>query len=85
MLIYVQLTFTVPKSTPPGKYLLRTEYIAYHQEPEAQRFEFYLACTQLDISGSGGGEFQRMHWLSNTDNERHAWAIGEIPRSLRYV
>lgn len=49
------LNVTIPKSTPPGKYLLRTEYIAYHQEPEAQRYEFYLACTQLDISGPGGG------------------------------
>ncbi|KAH7138394.1 glycosyl hydrolase family 61-domain-containing protein [Dendryphion nanum] len=49
------LSVTIPKTTPPGKYLLKVEYIAYHQPNWAKMYEFYLACAHVEIKGPGGG------------------------------
>lgn len=49
------LSFKIPPTTPPGLYLLKTEYFAYHQRPQIDKFEFYLSCAQVEIKGPGGG------------------------------
>lgn len=48
------MNFTIPRTTPPGKYLMRVEQLY----PLSSRFndtQFYIACAQLDIKGPGGG------------------------------
>lgn len=49
------LNVTIPKTTPPGMYLLKVDYLAYHQPIGPRAFEFYLACAHLEIKGPGGG------------------------------
>ncbi|KAJ4295363.1 hypothetical protein N0V90_007375 [Kalmusia sp. IMI 367209] len=44
------LNFTIPESTPPGRYLLRVEQFTF--SPYVQ---FYVNCAQVDILGVGGG------------------------------
>ena len=49
-----RLEFTIPPKTPPGEYLVRVEHIGLH-EGHKNRAQFYIECTQLRISGEGGG------------------------------
>jgi hypothetical protein len=49
----VQLNFTIPKTTPPGKYLLRMEQF-WPLKP-ATGIQWYVNCAQINIVGSGGG------------------------------
>ncbi|KAI9148964.1 putative endo-beta-1,4-glucanase D [Paramyrothecium foliicola] len=49
-------TFTLPKDTPPGDYLLRAEHIALHAAGTPNGAQFYVGCAQLTITGSGTGK-----------------------------
>ena len=49
-----RLEFTVPKTVPPGEYLVRFEHIGLH-EGHKGKAQFYIECTQLKIEGPGGG------------------------------
>ena len=48
-----QFNFTIPKTTPPGKYLMRieqfmpTDFVDYTQ--------WYINCAHVNIIGPGGG------------------------------
>ncbi|KAF8150225.1 glycosyl hydrolase family 61-domain-containing protein [Crassisporium funariophilum] len=46
-------TFTVPSDIAPGNYLLRAEVIALHVAGSAGGAQFYPACYQINVSGSG--------------------------------
>ncbi|KAJ3570571.1 hypothetical protein NP233_g4318 [Leucocoprinus birnbaumii] len=48
-------TFTVP-SVAPGNYLLRAEVIALHVASSVGGAQFYPACFQLNVSGSGSAQ-----------------------------
>jgi hypothetical protein len=48
--------FTVPKSLPSGKYLVRVESIALHQAQSPGGAQIYLACAQVEITGGGNGK-----------------------------
>lgn len=50
-----QYTFKIPASTPPGQYLLRIGHIALHGAETVDGAQFYIACTRVDVRGSGGG------------------------------
>lgn len=45
-------TFTVPKNTPNGDYLVRIEHIALHNTGKPQ---IYVACGQVTVTGGGSG------------------------------
>ena len=45
-------TFTVPKSTPNGDYLVRIEHIALHNTGKPQ---IYVACGQVRVTNGGNG------------------------------
>jgi len=51
-----QVTFTIPKSTPNGQYLIRVEQIALHLAETYQGAQFYLACAQVNVVGGGSGK-----------------------------
>ena len=52
---YKTANTTIPKSTPNGDYLLRVEHIALHMASQANKAQFYLACSQITITGGGSG------------------------------
>ncbi|KAI2469830.1 lytic polysaccharide monooxygenase [Annulohypoxylon bovei var. microspora] len=52
---YVLTNATVPAATPDGEYLLRVEQIALHLASKPNGAQFYLACTQIKITGGGSG------------------------------
>lgn len=45
--------FTMPSCVAPGNYLLRAEIIALHSAYAAGGAQFYIACGQINVSGSG--------------------------------
>ena len=45
----------IPASTPSGEYLLRVDQIALHMANRPGGAQFYLACTQIKITGGGSG------------------------------
>ncbi|KAF2463055.1 uncharacterized protein BDR25DRAFT_298586 [Lindgomyces ingoldianus] len=47
------MNVTIPKTTPPGKYLLRIEHLFLRTE--IKETNFFVSCAQLDIKGNGGG------------------------------
>jgi len=47
------MNFTIPKTTPPGKYLMRVEHMYPRADYNAS--QFFLSCTHLDVKGPGGG------------------------------
>ncbi|KAF9002886.1 glycoside hydrolase family 61 protein H [Cyathus striatus] len=49
-------TFTVPSDIAPGNYLLRAEVIALHAAGSTGGAQFYPACYQLSVSGSGSAK-----------------------------
>ncbi|KAF8897885.1 glycoside hydrolase [Infundibulicybe gibba] len=51
-----QFTFTIPKSTPNGQYLLRGEQIALHIAGTANGAQFYIGCAQINVVGGGSGK-----------------------------
>ncbi|KAK0614893.1 glycoside hydrolase family 61 protein [Bombardia bombarda] len=52
---YNTVNATIPSSTPSGEYLLRVEHIALHMAMQANKAQFYLACSQIQITGGGSG------------------------------
>ncbi|KAA8908213.1 glycoside hydrolase [Sphaerosporella brunnea] len=50
-----QWTFTIPKNTPNGQYLLRFEHIALHVASTVGGAQFYMSCAQIEITGGGSG------------------------------
>ncbi|KAF8310189.1 hypothetical protein DL93DRAFT_1670571 [Clavulina sp. PMI_390] len=49
------ITFTIPKATPSGKYLIRAEQIALHVASVYGGAQFYIACAQVTVTGGGSG------------------------------
>ncbi|KAK0649970.1 glycoside hydrolase [Cercophora newfieldiana] len=47
--------FTIPKSIPDGKYLVRVESIALHQAQSAGGAQIYVSCAQVQVTGGGSG------------------------------
>jgi len=47
------MNFTIPKSTPPGKNLMRVEhfYLSY----EWNQTQWFINCAHIDVNGPGGG------------------------------
>ncbi|KAK4118117.1 lytic polysaccharide monooxygenase [Parathielavia appendiculata] len=52
---YTTANATIPASTPSGEYLLRVEQIALHMAMQPNRAQFYIACSQIQVTGGGGG------------------------------
>jgi hypothetical protein len=52
---YTTPNTTIPSATPSGDYLLRVEHIALHMASQANKAQFYLACSQIKVSGGGNG------------------------------
>ncbi|KAF2714076.1 lytic polysaccharide monooxygenase [Pleomassaria siparia CBS 279.74] len=52
---YKTVNATIPAGTPSGDYLLRVEHIALHLAMQANKAQFYLACSQITITGGGSG------------------------------
>lgn len=52
---YATANATIPAATPDGEYLLRVEQIALHMAMQANKAQFYLACSQIQITGGGNG------------------------------
>ncbi|KAF2655480.1 lytic polysaccharide monooxygenase [Lophiostoma macrostomum CBS 122681] len=48
-------TFNIPKTTPPGEYLLRFESLWPSSSPEPYRAQLFTNCAQVKIVGPGGG------------------------------
>ncbi|KAF9522111.1 glycosyl hydrolase family 61-domain-containing protein [Crepidotus variabilis] len=49
-------TVSIPKNIAPGNYLIRHEIIALHLATSKGKAEFYPACVQLNVGGSGTGK-----------------------------
>jgi hypothetical protein len=47
------INVTIPRDTPPGKYLMRLEHLIPSEILGAARW--YVACAQIEIVGPGGG------------------------------
>ncbi|KAF2011531.1 lytic polysaccharide monooxygenase [Aaosphaeria arxii CBS 175.79] len=47
--------FKLPESTPPGEYLLRSEGLALHAAHKPDKSQFYIACAQIKVEGTGDG------------------------------
>ncbi|KAI0019483.1 glycoside hydrolase [Xylariomycetidae sp. FL0641] len=52
---YKTTNATVPAATPSGEYLLRVEQIALHMAMQPNMAQFYLACSQIKVTGGGSG------------------------------
>ncbi|KAI1494271.1 glycoside hydrolase [Biscogniauxia mediterranea] len=52
---YKTTNATIPASVPEGEYLLRVEHIALHMAMQAGKAQFYLACSQIQITVGGSG------------------------------
>jgi len=50
-----QVTFTIPKATPSGDYLIRVEHIGLHVAQSAGAAQFYISCGQVTVTGGGSG------------------------------
>ncbi|KAF2791822.1 lytic polysaccharide monooxygenase [Melanomma pulvis-pyrius CBS 109.77] len=48
-----ELNFTIPKTTPPGKYLVRVEH--FNISPIYGQTQQYINCAQVEVTGPGGG------------------------------
>jgi hypothetical protein len=47
------MNFSIPLTTPPGKYLLRIEHM--YVRSAFNTTQFYIECAQIDVVGPGGG------------------------------
>jgi hypothetical protein len=52
---YTTANATIPATTPDGEYLLRVEQIALHMASQPNQAQFYIACSQVKITGGGNG------------------------------
>jgi hypothetical protein len=46
--------FHIPKTTPPGKYLLRMEF--FYALSGFNQTQFYISCAHVNVVGPGGGQ-----------------------------
>ncbi|WYZ33982.1 hypothetical protein EsH8_I_000258 [Colletotrichum jinshuiense] len=46
-------TFTLPKEVPTGEYLMRAEHVGLHGAGTVGGAQFYIACAQLSVTGTG--------------------------------
>ncbi|KAH9913794.1 glycoside hydrolase, partial [Epithele typhae] len=51
-----QITFTIPKNTPSGQYLIRAEQIALHVASTFAGAQFYIGCAQVNVVNGGSGK-----------------------------
>ncbi|KAH8816063.1 glycoside hydrolase [Xylogone sp. PMI_703] len=49
------VSFTIPKATPNGDYLIRVEHIALHVAQSVGGAQFYISCGQITVTGGGNG------------------------------
>ncbi|KAI1479585.1 glycoside hydrolase family 61 protein [Daldinia eschscholtzii] len=49
-----EMTFTIPKTTPPGKYLMRGEQV-FPFSSQWNTTQFYISCAHINVVGPGGG------------------------------
>ncbi|KAJ4007344.1 hypothetical protein NW752_007678 [Fusarium irregulare] len=49
-------TFTLPKDTPKGTYLMRAEHVGLHGAGEENGAQFYIGCAQITVDGTGAGK-----------------------------
>ncbi|KAF4337144.1 endo-beta-1 4-glucanase D [Fusarium beomiforme] len=49
-------TFTLPKDTPKGTYLMRAEHVGLHGAGEKNGAQFYIGCAQITVDGNGAGK-----------------------------
>ncbi|KAI0122339.1 glycoside hydrolase family 61 protein [Daldinia grandis] len=49
-----EMTFTIPKTTPPGKYLMRAEHV-FPFSSAWNVTQFYISCAHINVIGPGGG------------------------------
>lgn len=49
------MNFTIPATTPPGKYLLRAEHLNMDNGAYYQSTEQYVNCMHIEVTGPGGG------------------------------
>ncbi|KAF8862280.1 endoglucanase II [Acephala macrosclerotiorum] len=49
------VSFTIPKSTPSGGYLLRVEHIRLHVAQSSGAAQFYISCGQITVTGGEAG------------------------------
>ncbi|KAF2657171.1 lytic polysaccharide monooxygenase [Lophiostoma macrostomum CBS 122681] len=47
------LNATIPKTTPPGKYLVRVEH--FNISPSYNGTQQFMSCAHVEVTGSGGG------------------------------
>ncbi|KAL2265128.1 hypothetical protein VTJ83DRAFT_6228 [Remersonia thermophila] len=52
---YQTINTTIPTNTPSGEYLLRVEQIALHMASQPNRAQFYISCSQIQITNGGNG------------------------------
>ncbi|CAI6332759.1 unnamed protein product [Periconia digitata] len=48
-----EMNFTIPASTPPGKYLFRAEHLNINSAYKVT--EMYINCAHIEVTGSGSG------------------------------
>jgi hypothetical protein len=53
----VAMNFTIPVTTPPGKYLMRIEH--WMVDYRKGHSQWYVGCAHVDIKGNGGGRPDR--------------------------
>jgi hypothetical protein len=47
--------FTIPKATPPGKYLMRAEHLNMANGNSYKSTEMFINCAHIEVTGSGAG------------------------------
>lgn len=47
------MNFTIPKTTPPGKYLVRAEH--FNMNTVYNQTQQFIGCAQVEVTGPGGG------------------------------
>lgn len=48
------MNYTIPETTPPGKYLLRAEQM-YMLNPGFNGTQIFIGCSHIEVVGQGGG------------------------------
>jgi len=76
-----QFTFTIPKNTPSGQYLLRGEQIALHLSGTQGGAQLYLACAQLNVRPLGLCRSQKKT-MADTSADHQRWFRQPDPACL---
>jgi hypothetical protein len=50
------VSFTIPRNTPSGKYIVRVESIALHQAQNVGGAQMCLSCAQVEVTGGESGK-----------------------------